>query len=74
LNPRKDNSYNITINLIELIFQQLINNQKINEIGDILPNFVLLKSTVKRMEYRIEKDTMGEVKVPANKYWGLQCH
>lgn len=24
------------------------------------------------MEYRIEKDTMGEVKVPANKYWGTQ--
>ena len=22
------------------------------------------------MEYRIEKDTMGEVKVPADKYWG----
>ena len=24
------------------------------------------------MEYRIEKDTMGEVKVPSNKYWGAQ--
>lgn len=24
------------------------------------------------MEYRIEHDTMGEVKVPANKYWGAQ--
>ncbi len=24
------------------------------------------------MEYRIEKDTMGEVKVPAEKYWGAQ--
>ena len=24
------------------------------------------------MEFRIEKDTMGEVKVPANKYWGAQ--
>ncbi len=24
------------------------------------------------MEYRIEKDTMGEMKVPANKYWGAQ--
>ncbi len=24
------------------------------------------------MEYRIEKDTMGDVKVPANKYWGAQ--
>jgi fumarate hydratase class II len=25
-----------------------------------------------QMKYRIEKDTMGEVKVPANKYWGPQ--
>jgi fumarate hydratase, class II len=24
------------------------------------------------MEYRIEKDTMGQVKVPADKYWGAQ--
>jgi len=24
------------------------------------------------MEFRIEKDTMGEVKVPADKYWGAQ--
>jgi fumarate hydratase, class II len=24
------------------------------------------------MDFRIEKDTMGEVKVPANKYWGAQ--
>ncbi len=24
------------------------------------------------MEYRIDKDTMGEVKVPADKYWGAQ--
>ena len=24
------------------------------------------------MEYRIEKDTIGEIKVPANKYWGAQ--
>lgn len=24
------------------------------------------------MEFRIEKDTMGEVKVPAAKYWGAQ--
>ena len=24
------------------------------------------------MEYRIEKDTMGEVKVPAGVYWGAQ--
>lgn len=24
------------------------------------------------MKYRIEKDTMGEVKVPAHKFWGAQ--
>ena len=24
------------------------------------------------MEFRIEKDTMGEVKVPIAKYWGAQ--
>jgi len=24
------------------------------------------------MNYRIEKDTMGEVQVPADKYWGAQ--
>ena len=24
------------------------------------------------MNYRIEKDTMGEVKVPATSYWGAQ--
>ena len=24
------------------------------------------------MQYRIEHDTMGEVKVPADKYWGAQ--
>ena len=24
------------------------------------------------MDYRIEKDTMGEVKVPADKLWGAQ--
>ncbi len=24
------------------------------------------------MDYRIEKDTMGEIKVPVNKYWGAQ--
>ena len=29
-------------------------------------------TTTKAMDYRIEKDTMGEVKVPAEKYWGAQ--
>jgi fumarate hydratase class II len=28
--------------------------------------------TTKEMDYRIEKDTMGEVSVPANRYWGAQ--
>ena len=26
------------------------------------------------MEYRIERDSIGEVKVPANVYWGAQTH
>lgn len=26
----------------------------------------------KKVDYRVEKDTLGEVKVPANKYWGAQ--
>ncbi len=35
--------------------------------------FALLKNTNHhRMQYRIEKDTMGEVKVPADKLWGAQ--
>src|SRR5690606_17530998 len=33
---------------------------------------VLLLLTCTAMNYRIEKDTMGEVKVPADKYWGAQ--
>ena len=24
------------------------------------------------MSYRIEKDTIGEIKVPSDKYWGAQ--
>ena len=28
--------------------------------------------TEKTMDYRIEKDSMGEIKVPADKYWGAQ--
>jgi fumarate hydratase class II len=34
-------------------------------------NTKLFKHTSK-MKYRIEKDTMGEVKVPADRYWGAQ--
>lgn len=32
----------------------------------------LTAETEKRMEYRVEHDSMGEVKVPADKYWGAQ--
>lgn len=32
----------------------------------------VVSSTKKQMEYRIEKDTMGDVKVPTNVYWGAQ--
>ena len=24
------------------------------------------------MDYRIEKDTLGDIKVPSDKYWGAQ--
>ena len=34
--------------------------------------FVSLPITSIPMNYRIEKDTMGEVQVPADKYWGAQ--
>lgn len=33
---------------------------------------MIAESNTKTMEFRIEKDTMGEVKVPAEKYWGAQ--
>lgn len=33
---------------------------------------VNISHTQHKMEFRIEKDTMGEVKVPANRYWGAQ--
>ena len=33
---------------------------------------IILLLTQKRMEYRTEKDTMGEVKVPADAYYGAQ--
>jgi fumarate hydratase, class II len=39
--------------------------------SDNLNKFVSLKKNM-TMEYRIEHDTMGEVKVPANNYWGAQ--
>jgi len=31
-----------------------------------------METTLKNSEFRIERDTMGEVKVPANVYWGAQ--
>jgi fumarate hydratase class II len=31
-----------------------------------------METTLTKMDHRIEKDTMGEVKVPADKYWGAQ--
>ncbi len=34
------------------------------------PTFVTIK--LFKMSFRIEKDTMGEVKVPSDKYWGAQ--
>src|SRR6476660_9674182 len=33
---------------------------------------LILKTTVIIMEFRIEKDTMGEVKVPVDAYYGAQ--
>src|SRR3569833_2823432 len=32
----------------------------------------LQRKKISNMEYRIEKDTMGEVKVPANAFYGAQ--
>src|SRR3989337_1492772 len=34
--------------------------------------FLFLLLNCNMMNYRIEKDTMGEVQVPAEKYWGAQ--
>ena len=38
----------------------------------LFSNFTSSQKQQKTMEYRIEKDTMGEVKVPAEKLWGAQ--
>ena len=39
----------------------------------LTPTFVLLqKYKIQHMEYRIEKDTMGEVKVPVDAFYGAQ--
>ena len=37
-----------------------------------MPPSVQINKRRNVMEYRIEKDTMGEMKVPADKYWGAQ--
>jgi fumarate hydratase class II len=39
-----------------------------------ISGFFILRTLIKRteMEFRIERDTMGEVKVPATRYWGAQ--
>jgi hypothetical protein len=34
--------------------------------------YLLSPNFAPSMEFRIEHDTMGEVKVPADKYWGAQ--
>ena len=34
--------------------------------------FLFLLFNCNAMNYRIEKDTMGEVNVPADRYWGAQ--
>ena len=31
-----------------------------------------MNSSINSANFRVEKDTMGEVKVPADKYWGAQ--
>ena len=43
---------------------------KLEAFSFLLLVFLLLNCSA--MNYRIEKDTMGEVKVPADKYWGAQ--
>ena len=35
-------------------------------------NFKILNYERIKMDFRIEKDTMGEIKVPNDKYWGAQ--
>ena len=40
--------------------------------GRLLINIVSKQITTYIMEFRIEKDTMGQVKVPAHVYWGAQ--
>lgn len=34
--------------------------------------FLFIQRTYSSMTYRIERDTFGEIQVPANKYWGAQ--
>jgi fumarate hydratase class II len=49
-------------------------NYYIYQLGLIVTSKFLILPQIKTtiMEYRLEHDTMGEVKVPADKYWGAQ--
>jgi hypothetical protein len=38
----------------------------------LLLNLASSKRFYSPMDYRIERDTFGEIRVPANKYWGAQ--
>lgn len=62
--------------ILFLIITKQINSKlsKTCIIRQIIRKFglILTQSTNYTMEYRIEKDTMGEVKVPADRYWGAQ--
>jgi fumarate hydratase, class II len=58
------------------LFYLLVTNQKNNLNGSRhhqgLFIFTHCLNSTTLMNYRIEKDTMGEVQVPADKYWGAQ--
>jgi fumarate hydratase, class II len=61
---------------LKYLFYQLVTNQKNNLNGSRhhqgLFIFTHCLNSATHMNYRIEKDTMGEVQVPADKYWGAQ--
>jgi fumarate hydratase class II len=43
-----------------------------NPLGNKTPKAYLCSDKTWKMSFRIEKDTMGEVQVPSDKYWGAQ--
>ena len=45
--------------------------QNFSSVLGLITDSILIKNSTK-MKFRIEKDTMGEVQVPADKYWGAQ--